>query len=130
MRAFVYILRCSDGSLYTGYTLDLDRRVRQHQSGNGGRYTRTHLPVVLAYAELCRSRRAAMLREIVIKRLPRKSKLRLTETDWRKPLERGVRKMGREPGTAAGGGPSHAAGRRARTGRRKAKNIGDDSPTA
>ncbi len=79
LRAFVYILRCVDGSLYTGYTVDLQRRLKQHQSGNGGRYTRTHLPVELVYAESFRTRREAMRREIVIKQLPRKKKLALFE---------------------------------------------------
>ena len=47
----VYILRCGDGSLYTGWTNDLPRRLKAHQAGKGGRYTRSHLPVALAYWE-------------------------------------------------------------------------------
>ncbi len=77
--AFVYILRCADGTLYTGYTIDLERRFKQHQNGHGGRYTRTHLPVELVYSERLRTRRAAMWREIAIKRLPRKRKRALIE---------------------------------------------------
>ncbi len=84
-RAFVYILRCADGSLYTGYTIDLVRRVKQHQSGNGGKYTRTHLPVELIYSESFRTRREAMQREVAIKRLPRKRKLALIDGSTPKP---------------------------------------------
>ena len=76
-RAFVYILRCADGSLYTGYTTDLQRRVKQHSSGNGGRYTRTRTPVVLVYSHECRSRSEAMQLEVRIKQLPRQRKLAL-----------------------------------------------------
>ncbi len=76
-RAFVYILRCADGSLYTGYTIDLERRLKEHQKGRGGRYTRTHLPVEMVYSESCRNRREAMQREVAIKRLPRARKLAL-----------------------------------------------------
>jgi putative endonuclease len=76
-RAFVYILRCADGTLYTGYTVDLDRRLKQHRNGNGGRYTHTRTPVELVYFERCDSRREAMRRELEIKRLPRAKKLLL-----------------------------------------------------
>ncbi len=79
-RAFVYILRCAGGTLYTGYTIDLERRVKQHQSGNGGKYTRTHTPVELVYSESFRTRREAMQREAAIKRLPRKKKLAMIES--------------------------------------------------
>ncbi len=76
---FVYILRCSDGSLYTGYTLDLDRRIKQHQAGRGGRYTRSRTPVELVYSEPFQTQRAAMQRELQIKLLPRARKLALIE---------------------------------------------------
>ena len=49
----VYILRCGDGSLYTGWTNDLPRRLKAHQAGKGGRYTRSHLPVALGYCGPC-----------------------------------------------------------------------------
>jgi putative endonuclease len=75
--AFVYILRCADGSLYTGYTIDLDRRLRQHRSGNGGRYTRSRVPVELVYSKKFRTRREAMQQETAIKQLPRSKKLLL-----------------------------------------------------
>ncbi len=79
-RAFVYILRCSDGTLYTGYTTDLARRVRQHASGHGGKYTRVRTPVELVYSEAFRTRRQAMQREAEIKRLPRAKKIQLVNS--------------------------------------------------
>ncbi len=94
-RAFVYILRCADGSLYTGYTTDLERRFKQHQSGNGGKYTRTHRPVELVYSELCRTKRAAMRREIAIKQLPRRRKLALV--DGERPAAFAAQRTGRKP---------------------------------
>ena len=74
---FVYIVRCADGTLYTGWTTDVTRRVAQHNAGRGGAYTRLHRPVVLVYQEAAVDRRSAMLREIAIKRLNRASKERL-----------------------------------------------------
>jgi putative endonuclease len=66
-----YILRCANGSLYTGWTSDLARRVAQHSSGRGGRYTRSHRPVELVYAERQPDSSAARKREAQIKRLGR-----------------------------------------------------------
>ena len=77
MAWFVYILRCGDGSLYTGATDDVVRRLAVHQRGKGGRYTRSHLPVSLAYWETLPDRSAALRREAEIKRLSRKEKLAL-----------------------------------------------------
>ncbi len=77
--AFVYLLRCADGTLYTGWTLDVERRVRAHQLGRGARYTRTRRPVELIYHEKLSSRRAAMRREIAIKKMSRARKLALAE---------------------------------------------------
>ena len=74
-----YILRCADGTLYTGWTNDLDRRLKAHSAGKGGKYTRSRLPVALVYAERCETRREAMSREWHIKRLSRAEKLRLIE---------------------------------------------------
>lgn len=73
----VYILRCADGSLYTGWTNDLDRRVAMHKAGRGGKYTRAHLPVALVYYEVHPTRKDAMRREWQIKHLPREKKLEL-----------------------------------------------------
>ncbi len=77
MPFFCYILECSDGTFYTGWTTDPKRRLRQHNTGRGARYTRTHGPVKLVYVEECEDRRAAMKRELAIKRLPRLRKKKL-----------------------------------------------------
>ncbi len=74
---YVYILRCGDGSLYTGWTNDLEKRVKAHSSGRGAKYTRTHLPVELVYSEQLDTKEAAMSREWHIKRLSHAEKLRL-----------------------------------------------------
>ena len=73
----VYILRCGDGSLYTGWTTDVARRVAEHSAGRGARYTRSHLPVELAYHESCGTRSEAMRREAEIKNMTREEKLSL-----------------------------------------------------
>jgi predicted GIY-YIG superfamily endonuclease len=73
----VYILRCADGTLYTGITNDLARRLRQHRAGRASRYTRSRLPVELVHSEPARHRRAALRREAAIKALPRAQKLTL-----------------------------------------------------
>lgn len=73
----VYILRCADGTLYTGITNDLPRRLRAHNAGRGAKYTRAHLPVELAYSEEAPDKSAALRRELAIKALPREKKLRL-----------------------------------------------------
>ena len=78
MRAWwVYILRCRDGSLYTGATTEIARRLGQHQAGQGGAYTAAHRPVALAYAEITRNRSSALRREAALKRWPRAKKLAL-----------------------------------------------------
>ena len=71
------MVRCSDGSLYTGYTTDLDRRIEAHNSGNGAKYTRCRLPVKLVYSEEHASKEEAMSREWHIKQLTRKEKEQL-----------------------------------------------------
>lgn len=73
----LYILECRDGSLYTGVTTDLDRRLTQHQAGTAARYTRTRRPVRVVYHEPCPDRSAALRRECAVKRLPRAAKLAL-----------------------------------------------------
>jgi putative endonuclease len=73
----VYLLRCGDGSLYTGATNDLARRLSRHAAGQGARYTRSRLPVVLVHSERARDRGAALRREAAIKRLTRPAKLEL-----------------------------------------------------
>ena len=74
---YVYILRCGDGSLYTGWTNYLEKRVKAHSSGRGAKYTRTHLPVELVYSEQLDTKEAAMSREWHIKSLSHAEKLRL-----------------------------------------------------
>ena len=76
-RWVVYMIQCRDGSLYTGMTNDLPRRLAAHGAGKGGAYTRSRLPVRLVYTERRRSRGAALRREAAIKRLPRAAKLAL-----------------------------------------------------
>ncbi len=75
--AFVYVLRCGDGSLYCGWTNDLERRVEEHRTGRASRYTRARLPVELAWSRQMPSRSEAMREEARIKRLSRADKLRL-----------------------------------------------------
>ena len=77
--AWVYLLRCRDGSLYTGWTVDLDRRLARHQSGIASRYTASRLPVELALAIPMADRTAARREEVRIKRLPRAAKLALVQ---------------------------------------------------
>jgi putative endonuclease len=77
--AFVYLLLCADGSIYTGWALDVARRFEMHQKGRGARYTRTHRPLCLIYQERLGSRGDAMRREAEIKRWPRARKLKLAE---------------------------------------------------
>ncbi|MSR58894.1 MAG: UV DNA damage repair endonuclease UvsE [Planctomycetaceae bacterium] len=71
---FVYLLRCADGSLYTGISNDLPRRLEQHNAGTASRYTRSRLPVVLVYREAQASRSLALKRELAIKALSRREK--------------------------------------------------------
>lgn len=74
---YIYIVKCSDGSLYTGYTTDLDRRMKEHNSNTGAKYTRGRAPVSLIYYEEFSSRSEATKRECSIKKLPRDKKLLL-----------------------------------------------------
>ena len=73
----VYILKCGDGSLYTGITTDIDQRLTTHNAGKGAKYTRGRLPVTLIYAEPADNRATASQREAVIKKMGRAAKLRL-----------------------------------------------------
>lgn len=71
---YTYIIQCSDGTLYTGWTNDIKRRMEEHNSGNGAKYTRTRLPVELVYYETFPSKQEAMKREYAIKQMTRKKK--------------------------------------------------------
>ena len=75
---FVYLLRCSDNSLYCGWTTDLEKRIEAHNSGRGAKYTKSRRPVELVYSEECESKSAAMKREWFIKhKMTREEKLKL-----------------------------------------------------
>lgn len=74
---YTYMVRCADGSLYTGWTNDLEQRIRNHNSGKGARYTRSRRPVELVYYEAFATREEAMSRESRIKQLDREEKLQL-----------------------------------------------------
>ena len=79
MAWWVYMLRCRDGSLYTGVTTDVNRRFAQHLDGTGARYTRSHPPEAVVYREELPDKPAALRREAAIKRLRREAKLRLID---------------------------------------------------
>lgn len=74
---YTYILKCADGTLYTGWTNDLQKRLSAHNSGTGSKYTKTRLPVELIYFEEFEDKKEAMSREWHIKRLTREEKLAL-----------------------------------------------------
>ncbi len=74
---YIYVIRCNDGTLYTGATTDIGRRVKEHNKKKGGRYTRSRLPVKLVYNEKCATRSKALRREAEIKSYPRVEKLSL-----------------------------------------------------
>ena len=75
----LYILECKDGTLYTGITDDVERRLRVHNQGKGAKYTRSRTPVILRYTEDCPDRSSALRREIAVKQLSRNEKLKLCE---------------------------------------------------
>ena len=77
---FVYILRCSDGTLYTGSTDDVARRVQAHNSGKGAKYTRGRAPVEVVYCEGCESHSEALKREYAIKQLTRQQKWNMIQS--------------------------------------------------
>ena len=78
MNWYVYMLRCADGSLYTGYTDDIHRRLLVHNTGKGAKYTRSRLPVKLVYREVCSDKSEALKREYAIKQLSKAEKEALT----------------------------------------------------
>lgn len=85
---YVYILECSDKTLYTGYTPDLKSRLKKHNNSMGAKYTRGRTPVKLVYFECCENKSDALKREIAIKKLTRKKKLDLIDKfDLEKLLE-------------------------------------------
>ena len=74
-KAYMYVRKCADGSLYTGYTTDLDRRLKTHNAGKGAKYTRARLPVKLLYSEAFASKPEAMSAEALFKKKSREKKL-------------------------------------------------------
>ena len=79
MNCYCYILQCADGTFYTGWTTDPERRVSQHNKGIGAKYTSTRRPVKLVYLETLSTRTEAMKRELAIKRMKRMQKNKLVE---------------------------------------------------
>ena len=79
MEYFVYILKCADGTLYTGITNDLENRVMAHNDGKAAKYTRGRLPVELAYKEASGSRSDALKRELEIKNMKKEKKIKLID---------------------------------------------------
>jgi putative endonuclease len=80
MSYYVYVILCTDGSFYTGYTKNIDTRIKLHESGKGARYTKMHKPQKVAYIELFESRAQAMKREKQIKKLTHQQKLKLVNS--------------------------------------------------
>ena len=78
---YLYILRCSDGTLYTGITTDVEKRLETHRSGKGAKYTRGRLPLELVYQEVCGSHSDALKREITIKKYSRTEKQKLIDKE-------------------------------------------------
>ena len=76
---YIYIVRCSDGTLYTGWTNDLEKRIKAHNEGRGAKYTRARRPVELVYSETLETKEEAMRREYAIKRMTREQKIKLIE---------------------------------------------------
>lgn len=74
---YIYILECSDGTLYTGYTTNLERRIHMHNEGKGAKYTRSRRPVRRVYEEVFETKRTALQREYAVKQLTRQQKLAL-----------------------------------------------------
>ncbi|MCK8817087.1 GIY-YIG nuclease family protein [Natroniella sulfidigena] len=77
MGHYVYIVQCSDDTLYTGYTTDIKRRIKEHNQGKGAKYTRGRSPVKVRYTEEYTTRSQAQKREYAIKQLTRQQKLKL-----------------------------------------------------
>lgn len=77
MAAYTYIVECADGTLYTGWTTDLQNRLEDHNNGTGAKYTSGRTPVQLVYVEECPDKKTACRREYALKRLPRAKKMAL-----------------------------------------------------
>lgn len=77
---YLYILRCGDGSLYTGIAVDVDKRLAAHRSGKGAKYTRGRGPLEVVYREACENHSHALKRELEVKALPREEKEKILQT--------------------------------------------------
>ena len=78
---YLYILRCGDGTLYTGITTDVEKRLETHRSGKGAKYTRGRLPLELVYQETCGSHSDALKRELAVKKYSRSEKQKLIDKE-------------------------------------------------
>jgi len=83
MKYIVYILLCSDNTLYTGWTVDIEKRIKLHNSGKASKYTRCRRPVEIFYSEALNTKREAMSRECAIKKMSREGKFKLKTTNPR-----------------------------------------------
>ena len=92
---YIYMVVCSDASLYTGYTDNLPRRIAAHNSGKGAKYTRSRLPVRLVYWEKYATKQQAMQREAAIKQFSRQEKLQLLSEEGRKVVQEVAHKIER-----------------------------------
>jgi len=77
--SYVYIIQCRDGTYYTGWTMDMEKRILEHNQGKGAKYTRGRSPVVLKYYEQFATKEEAMSREYFVKQLSRREKQKLIE---------------------------------------------------
>ena len=84
MNCYCYIVECADGTYYTGWAIDPEKRVAMHNKGRGARYTRTRVPVKLVYVEELPDRKSAMKREIAIKKMKREGKGKLISEERNK----------------------------------------------
>lgn len=82
---YTYIVECHDGSFYTGWTNNLDKRIKAHNDGKGAKYTKTRRPVILRYYEIFETKEEAMCRESKIKKMTRKQKEELIEKAEKEP---------------------------------------------
>ena len=79
-KAYVYIVKCSDNTLYTGWTTNIKARIKVHNSGTGAKYTRGRLPVTLVYWEVLNTRSEALRREAIIKKMSKRQKIKLIKS--------------------------------------------------
>lgn len=85
MANYVYIVRCADGTLYTGWTNNLEERIKTHNEGTGAKYTRSRLPAALVYQEIFDDKKLALKREFAVKKLTKAQKEKLINTQADQP---------------------------------------------